>query len=62
MNPVLLHFVTQIGIAALGAAVSAAAGLDYSALCVWAGALQAGTALLTTLYNNYFGAHTVPKA
>jgi hypothetical protein len=59
MNNFWVHLGAQIAVAAAGAAVTTAAGSDYSSLGVWAGAAQAITALAAELYNQ-FGAKVAP--
>lgn len=46
-----IHLGAQVAVAAAGAAVTTAAGSDYSSLGVWAGAAQAMTAIAAELYN-----------
>jgi hypothetical protein len=59
MKDFWIHLGAQIGVAAAGAAVTAAAGADYTNLGVWAGAAQAVAALAAELYNQ-FGAKAAP--
>ncbi len=56
MKEFLLHLGAQIAVAAAGAAVTALAGADYSALGPWAAAAQAGAGLAVAAYNNFFSA------
>ncbi len=48
-----IHLGAQVAVAAAGAAVTTAAGADYSSLGVWAGAAQAVTALAAEFYNQF---------
>jgi hypothetical protein len=61
MNNFWVHLGAQIGMAAAGAAVTTAAGADYSHLGVWAGVAQAVAAIAAEVYNQV-GAKIAPKA
>ena len=56
MKDFWVHLASQLGMAAAGAAVTAAAGADYSSLGVWAGAAQALAAMGAEIYNQFGGA------
>ena len=50
-----VHFASQLGMAAAGAAVTTAAGADFSSLGVWAGVAQAAAAVGAEIYNQFGG-------
>ena len=54
-----IHLGSQLGMAAAGALVSAAAGADYSGLGVWAGVAQGAAAVGAEIFNQFGGS---PKA
>ncbi len=62
MKKFWVHLGAQIAVAAAGAAVSSAAGADYSNLGVWAGAAQAVTALGAELFNQFSAKAPAVKA
>jgi len=53
MNSFWVHLASQIGMAAAGAAVTSAAGANYSSLGAWAGAAQAAAAIAAEVYNSF---------
>lgn len=53
MNNFWVHLGAQIGMAAAGAAVTTAAGADFSHLGVWAGVAQAVAAIAAEIYNQF---------
>jgi len=56
MKDFWVHLASQIGMAAAGAAVTAASGANYSSLGVWAGAAQAAAAIGAEIFNQFSGA------
>lgn len=56
MKDFWIHLASQLGMAAAGAAVTTAAGADYSGLGVWAGVAQAAAAIGAEVYNQFGGA------
>ena len=55
MKDFWVHLASQLGMAAAGAAVSAAAGADYAGLGVWAGVAQAAAAIGAEVFNQFGG-------
>ncbi len=62
MNDFWIHLGAQIATAAAGAAVTAAAGADYSSLGVWAGAAQAAAAIAAEIYNQFVAKPAAPAS
>lgn len=56
MKEWFIHLAAQLGVAAAGAVVTTASGIDYSHLGVWAPLAQAVTAVGVATYNNFFSA------
>ena len=61
MSDFWIYLGAQVGMAAAGAAVTAAAGANYSSLGVWAGVAQAIAAIAAEVYNQ-FGAKVAAPA
>ena len=59
MKDFWIHLASQIGMAAAGAAVSAASGANYASLGAWAGVAHAAAAIGAEVYNQYAGAAKV---
>jgi len=55
MRDFWVHLASQIGMAAAGAAVTAASGANYSSLGVWAGVAQAAAAIGAEVFNQFGG-------
>lgn len=51
MKDFWIHLASQVGMAAAGAAVTTAAGANYSSLGVWAGVAQAIAAIGAEVFN-----------
>jgi hypothetical protein len=62
MKDFWVHLASQIGMAAAGAAVTAASGANYSSLGVWAGVAQAAAAIGAEVFNQYSGAAAATAA
>jgi hypothetical protein len=60
MKDFWVHLGAQIGMAAAGAAVTSAAGANYSNLGVWAGVAQAVAAIAAEIYNQFVAKSAAP--
>jgi hypothetical protein len=62
MNDFWIHLGAQIGMAAAGAAVTTAAGANYSSLGLWAGVAQAAAAIAAEVYNQFVAKPAAPAS
>ncbi len=62
MKDFWIHLGAQIGMAAAGAAVTSAAGANYSNLGVWAGVAQAAAAIAAEIYNQFVAKPAPPAS